>query len=81
MSNDRCILGIWFGWRSVAPRNAQARFFLLLFFLYKGKVHFGDTFEACDLADFNQRVFFLLVFLFFASASAYINVNGAVTEL
>lgn len=45
------------------------------FFLYKGKVHFGDTSEACDLADFN------LVFFSFASASAYINVNSVVTEL
>lgn len=57
--------------------ECSSSFFLLLF-LYKGKVHFGDTFEACDLADFNQRVFF---FYFVASASAYINVNGTVTEL
>lgn len=36
---------------------------LVCFFLYKGKVHFGDTSEACDLADFNQGFFFFYLLL------------------
>lgn len=46
---------VWMAFRR--SEECLSSFFLLLFFLYKGKVHFGDTFEACDLADFNQCVF------------------------
>lgn len=72
VSNDRCILGIWFGWRSVAPRNARARFFLLHLFFFHS-VHFEDTSEACDLADSNRSLFIFML--------SCINVNGAATEL